>query len=131
MRRLFLVSDCHVDAPANWLWLEQLSDTAYQQDALILAGDVSDNIERLEATLRLLTSKFSVLCFTPGNHDLWVEDGDSLSKLHAAWSPDPTGLVRRRWAGVSGSAPSSASTHRVLTPSQKSRVGKSRKPPIA
>lgn len=82
-RRLFLVSDVHIDSRENWRWLEQLSDTAYQHDALIVAGDVSEEIDRLEAALRLLTSKFSVVCFTPGNHDLWTEgDGDSLSKLH-------------------------------------------------
>ena len=83
--RLFLVSDIHVDAPENWAWLEQLSATAYQHDGLIIAGDVSADIQLLEDALRLLKGKFEYVFFTPGNHELWVdeEDGDSMAKTSA------------------------------------------------
>merc|ERR1712185_890393 len=81
--RLFLVSDIHVDAPENMRWVEQLSSTAFLSDALILAGDVSDELQLVEAALRALASKFHTVFFTPGNHDLWVGpgDGDSMEKL--------------------------------------------------
>lgn len=80
-QRLFLVSDIHVDAIENWRWIERLSTTAYQTDALIVAGDVSESLERLETTLKLLAAKFALVFFTPGNHDLWVEEEGSNSMV--------------------------------------------------
>ena len=41
-------------------------------DVLIVAGDVSDNMDTLRTTLTLLCSKFGWVFFCPGNHDLWV-----------------------------------------------------------
>lgn len=84
--RLFLVSDVHVDAPENQRWVENLSHTSYQKDALILAGDVSEELDLVERTLRTLASKFAQVFFVPGNHDLWVsgeeDDECSMHKLH-------------------------------------------------
>lgn len=71
--RILVISDVHIDHKDNWLWLNQLSSTQYQHDALILAGDVSDDINRLRLALSLLKEKFSELFFVPGNHDLWVK----------------------------------------------------------
>eukprot|EP00928_Gymnodinium_smaydae_P042732 TRINITY_DN28738_c0_g1_i1.p1 TRINITY_DN28738_c0_g1~~TRINITY_DN28738_c0_g1_i1.p1 ORF type:complete len:407 (+),score=63.38 TRINITY_DN28738_c0_g1_i1:143-1222(+) len=84
--RLWAVSDIHTDIPDNAEWVNSLSDTAYQHDALILAGDVSEDLDILEATLTALRQKFRYLFFTPGNHDLWLLKGeqkspDSLAKL--------------------------------------------------
>lgn len=86
--RLFLVSDLHVNTKENWLWLEQLSTTEFKEDALIVAGDVCEDLETVEAALKLLCSKFAKVWFTPGNHDLWLtpEDRragckDSMAKL--------------------------------------------------
>ena len=45
--RVFALSDIHVDYPENMLWVLQLSDTEYRQDILILAGDVTDDLELL------------------------------------------------------------------------------------
>lgn len=98
--RLFLVSDIHVDAAENWQWLEQLSGTSYQRDGLIVAGDVSEEIQRVEAALRLLTSKFARVFFCPGNHDLWVQahepHHDSMTKLRALLALcDRLGVITR------------------------------------
>lgn len=87
--RLWAVSDIHTDIPENVAWVEGLSERDYKRDALIVAGDVSEDLETLEITLRSLVEKFAVVFFTPGNHDLWLTDEDhadglvdSLSKLH-------------------------------------------------
>ena len=81
--RVFATSDLHTDYKENFLWLTQLSDTAYRDDALIIAGDVSDRLEVIRDTFQLLRSKFRHLLFTPGNHELWVRNAeiDSIDKL--------------------------------------------------
>ena len=82
--RVFATSDLHTDYKENFRWLAELSDTEYRDDALIVAGDISDRIEVIRETLLLLRSKFRHLLFTPGNHELWVRNGelDSIEKLN-------------------------------------------------
>eukprot|EP00927_Polykrikos_kofoidii_P072679 TRINITY_DN68772_c0_g1_i1.p1 TRINITY_DN68772_c0_g1~~TRINITY_DN68772_c0_g1_i1.p1 ORF type:complete len:393 (+),score=28.04 TRINITY_DN68772_c0_g1_i1:65-1180(+) len=84
--RLWAVSDIHTDSRENALWVERLSDTDYQQDALVVAGDVSDTVSTLQTTLQTLAGKFKTVFFTPGNHDLWLSSddacSDSFDKLH-------------------------------------------------
>ena len=81
--RVFATSDLHTDYKENLRWLTELSDTAYRDDNLIVAGDVSDRREIIRETLLLLRSKFRHVLFTPGNHELWVRntDLDSIKKL--------------------------------------------------
>jgi hypothetical protein len=81
--RVFATSDLHTDYKDNFSWLTELSDSAYRDDALIVAGDISDRLEIIRETLLLLRSKFRHVIFTPGNHDLWVRgvDIDSIQKL--------------------------------------------------
>jgi Icc-related predicted phosphoesterase len=82
--RIFAVSDLHVDYEPNALWVKQLSLVDYQNDVLIVAGDLSDQAERLQACLETLARRFRRVLFVPGNHDLWVrrEPGlDSFGKF--------------------------------------------------
>ena len=81
--RVFATSDLHTDYRENVRWLEQLSRSDYRNDALIVAGDISDRFEIIRDTLQLLRSRFRHLLFTPGNHELWVRtvEYDSLEKL--------------------------------------------------
>jgi len=81
--RLFATSDLHTDYKENFRWLQELSDTEYRDDVLIVAGDVSDRMEVICETLLLLRSKFRKLLFTPGNHELWVRNSqiNSLEKF--------------------------------------------------
>ena len=83
--RIFAVSDVHIDYDANAKWVEDLSVADYQDDVLILAGDVTDTRPLLEWCLGTLTKKFKKVLFVPGNHELWVvRDGrgkDSLQKF--------------------------------------------------
>jgi predicted phosphodiesterase len=70
--RVFALSDIHVDYDANAKWVGDLSIADYQDDVLILAGDVSDNRRLLGWCLGTLARRFRKLLFVPGNHDLWV-----------------------------------------------------------
>ncbi len=81
--RLFATSDLHTDYKENFRWLQELSNTEYRNDALIVAGDISDRLEIIRETLLLLGSKFRRLFFTPGNHELWVRGAaiDSIDKF--------------------------------------------------
>ena len=81
--RLFATSDLHTDYKDNLRWLAEISDSDYRDDALIVAGDISDRLEIIRETLELLGSKFRHLLFTPGNHELWVRGAeyDSIEKL--------------------------------------------------
>jgi len=82
--RVFALSDLHVDYAENWEWLNALSLEGHERDALIVAGDVSDDLEKLGAVFRLLTARFGNVFFVPGNHELWVPGQgaqDSLGKF--------------------------------------------------
>ncbi|MCB1672283.1 MAG: metallophosphoesterase [Pseudomonadales bacterium] len=87
--RVHAISDIHVDYPDNLAWLRMLSSVDYRDDILILAGDVSEDMDLLAETFLLLLGKFRRLCFIPGNHELWVRNSDhhcSLEKFAAVRS---------------------------------------------
>jgi predicted phosphodiesterase len=82
--RVFALSDVHVDVPCNMAWLQELSAAEYAEATLILAGDVTDSLERLRVALSHLCATFAHVFFVPGNHELWVrrqEYPDSLAKF--------------------------------------------------
>jgi Icc-related predicted phosphoesterase len=43
--RIFAVSDLHTDFAENRRRLQQVSSTAYLQDAVVVAGDIADNLK--------------------------------------------------------------------------------------
>lgn len=82
--RVFAISDLHADYPENRRWLDHLSRQDFQQDVLIVAGDISDELGLLEEVLGHFNRLFDAVLFVPGNHELWVRDGAgdcSLKKL--------------------------------------------------
>lgn len=80
--RVFALSDIHVDYEVNVRWIRDLSLSDYQNDVLILAGDVTDNPGLFESCLTALATRFRKLLFVPGNHDLWVmRDGTGSTSL--------------------------------------------------
>ena len=82
---VFAISDLHVDYRENLQWVNALSDRDYQGNALILAGDISHKLSRVQGVFETLMRKFARVFFVPGNHDLWVrnyEEGHSLDKLN-------------------------------------------------
>jgi len=70
--RVFALSDIHIDYDVNTKWVANLSSGEYQDDALILAGDVTDRKRQLSWCLSTLAKRFKRVLFVPGNHELWV-----------------------------------------------------------
>lgn len=70
--KIFSISDIHADFEENRRWLDNLSLFDYQNDFLILAGDITDLIPLFKKTLTNLRKRFKEVFFVPGNHDLWV-----------------------------------------------------------
>ena len=85
IRRIFAVSDLHVDLKQNRTWFEALSLFDYQDAALILAGDLSDNLDRLQTTLAWACQKFAQVFFVPGNHELWVRSSECPDSIAKFW----------------------------------------------
>jgi predicted phosphodiesterase len=74
--RIFALSDLHVDFGENLGQVQSLSGSEHQQDALLVAGDAAHHLDLCEAALATLRQRFSRVFFIPGNHDLWVHDGE-------------------------------------------------------
>lgn len=84
--RLYTVSDLHVDYAENLEWARSLDVEDYSDDRLILAGDITDDLELLGSVLDGFVACFKSVHFVPGNHELWVDRGDyscSLQKFEA------------------------------------------------
>lgn len=81
--RVYAVSDLHTDFRDNLALVERLPLGEHRDDALIVAGDIADSLDTIEATLALLRSRFREVFYVPGNHELWVraEPGDSVEKF--------------------------------------------------
>jgi len=85
--RIFSVSDLHIDYPPNLHWLEQLSRKDYQDDLLILAGDISDSPKLLSRCFNTVVQCFKAVTYVPGNHDLWIiRDGNQFPDSWAKFS---------------------------------------------
>lgn len=80
---VYAISDIHTDKPANMDLI--LSWPERPNDVLIVAGDISCDLDILRATFTALTARFGRVFFCPGNHDLWLhkDDGckDSIEKI--------------------------------------------------
>ena len=67
---LWAISDLHVGFEANRRAVEALP--AYPDDWLILGGDTGDTSAQLQLVLDVVTTRFAVVIWVPGNHDLWT-----------------------------------------------------------
>jgi predicted phosphodiesterase len=87
--RVLCISDLHTDHAANMLWLENRTahgDDLGENDLIVVAGDISHDIDTLEQTLALLLKRQCSVLFVPGNHEAWLNakelhDGNSIQKL--------------------------------------------------
>ncbi|KXZ54749.1 hypothetical protein GPECTOR_4g819 [Gonium pectorale] len=68
-------------------WLHRLSTTAFRRDVLIVAGDVSDDLQELRYTLTVLKRRFAIVFFCPGNHELWVHGHSSRPRTDVSGAP--------------------------------------------
>jgi predicted phosphodiesterase len=83
--RVFALSDLHVDYQENMAWIQALSPGEYRNDALILAGDVSHDLHKLQAALAALRARFAQVFFVPGNHELWVRQQECTDSMAKFW----------------------------------------------
>lgn len=84
--RVFALSDVHIDYPENKRWLSKMSHWDYQDDWLLLAGDISDRLSLLAQCFNIVQRNFAKVLFVPGNHDLWIKRepfATSIDKYHA------------------------------------------------
>ncbi|KAJ1694126.1 hypothetical protein LUZ63_010824 [Rhynchospora breviuscula] len=81
--RVFVVSDLHTDYSDNMEWVRRISPDRYQNDVLIVAGDIAETYSNFVLTMSELKNKFSIVFFVPGNHDLWCrrEAGKYMSSV--------------------------------------------------
>lgn len=79
--RLYMVSDLHVDYAENLGWVRSLSGEDYSGDRLIMAGDITDDMELLRSVLSGFAAAFKSVHFVPGNHELWIDRGDYACSL--------------------------------------------------
>lgn len=79
--RIFAISDIHIDYPENNAWLDRISLVDFQNDILILAGDVSEDESLLASCFRRLKRRFANVFFVPGNHDIWVKSAEKINSL--------------------------------------------------
>lgn len=75
--RLLAVSDLHVRYDENRKIVDGLRPQT-DDDWLLVAGDVSETVEDIEWTLRLLRDRFAHVVWAPGNHELWTTPGDAV-----------------------------------------------------
>jgi 3',5'-cyclic AMP phosphodiesterase CpdA len=75
--KLWAVSDLHVGYSENRQIVAGIRPGT-DEDWLIIAGDVSERVDEIEWVLRTLRSRFSVVIWTPGNHELWTSRRDRL-----------------------------------------------------
>jgi 3',5'-cyclic AMP phosphodiesterase CpdA len=69
--RLLAVSDLHVRHPDNRVLADGLRPLG-DDDWLVVAGDVAEEVDDVLATLEGLRSRFARVLWTPGNHELWA-----------------------------------------------------------
>lgn len=79
--RIYALSDLHVDYVENMTWIKGLSTTHFLDDTLILAGDVTHDMGRLEEAFSVLLARFKHVFYVPGNHELWSMKGESWDSL--------------------------------------------------
>ena len=108
--RVWAVSDIHTDYADNLEWLRQLTSSdgsaagggaasgggssdagSFKQDALLLAGDISDSLETLTKTLEMCVAAFGHVFFTPGNHGAPRRRGGLPACLRPAGRPGEEG----------------------------------------
>lgn len=82
--RVFAWSDLHADYARNRALVAAAAERDHEDDALLVAGDVSDSLDTLARMLEQLRARFAEVFFVPGNHEAWLRGGgftDSQAKL--------------------------------------------------
>lgn len=72
--RIYSVSDLHTDHKSNFRrieeWEKELNLKQDSTNILIVAGDISANLDILRKTLQILKKLFNYVIFIPGNNEV-------------------------------------------------------------
>lgn len=68
--RLLAISDLHVTYPENRKLVSDLRPGT-EEDWLLVCGDVSERLDDIGWALELLSERFALVAWVPGNHELW------------------------------------------------------------
>lgn len=83
IERIFCLSDLHTDHADNMIYVEDKMQNSNfnfnERDLIIVAGDISHDVERFIQTLSILLLKSSKVLFVPGNHEAWITKYDDKS----------------------------------------------------
>lgn len=83
--RIYALSDLHVGYELNFDWIRDLSASEYQQDALIVAGDICHSLDRFRMAMQELQTRFAQVFFVPGNHELWLRPATFADSVQKFW----------------------------------------------
>jgi predicted phosphodiesterase len=84
--KVYTLSDLHVDYKGNLQHLLSLNNPDYRNATLIVPGDATDDLDKLELLLSFFKTRFKDVFFVPGNHEMWVRNkkhAHSLEKFDA------------------------------------------------
>lgn len=80
IERVLLLSDLHCDYSENREWLSNLTTSdddnnncSAEKTMILIAGDVSHDLQILRWTFQTLKQTFAEVAFVPGNHELWLD----------------------------------------------------------
>jgi hypothetical protein len=77
--RITYTSDLHIDAEHNRPVVEAIAErmSRLSPDVIVVAGDAGNTITDLHEALTIFESIPAARYFVAGNHDVWIESGDS------------------------------------------------------
>ena len=90
LHNVYAISDIHAEYAENMQFCEDLHDSHYRNDVLIVAGDVADSLSVFEAAMSRLVSKFGVVFFVPGARGIPVTNS-TRAHSHHHQTTGPTG----------------------------------------
>jgi len=90
--RVFALSDIFFQHRFNEDWVHSIDSMAFQDDVLIVAGNLADTKNAVSRALTTLKQKFRRVFYTVGNEELhiahseYARNPDSIAKLHAVFA---------------------------------------------
>ncbi|WP_340374678.1 metallophosphoesterase [Streptomyces sp. SS7] len=91
--QLLAISDLHIGYPENRALVERMVPES-DEDWLLVAGDVSENVADIRWALKTLAGRFRKVVWVPGNHELWTHPSDPVTLRGVARYEHLVGLCR-------------------------------------
>jgi len=101
IERIFAISDLHTDNISNISWLRRYCQSGKENipnenDAVIIAGDISHEISTLTKSLEIIQNSLScTIFFVPGNHEAWLTEKDE-SNYNVKNSIEKLAVIKRK-----------------------------------